>query len=190
MRRAVTAFSAIESGHYDNVITVDSDDEPGQVLRSLDKMQTTLRVRIETDRRTLAENTRVRQALDSAGTIVVVVDETHTIVYANETARKTFTNLEEDIRRDLPNFSSAAMVGASVEMFKPERALDRATLSSLSATQNRVLTRGGHTLVLNATPIVDGSGTRRGTVLEWLDRTATVAVEVWMRPWDSVFGTR
>ena len=49
MRRVVATFSAIEAGHYENEITVDSADEAGQVLRSLDKMQTTLRIRIEAD---------------------------------------------------------------------------------------------------------------------------------------------
>ena len=68
------------------------------------------------DRRALAENTRVRQALDNAGTIVLVADEKHQIVYANETAKRTFARLQDDMRRSLPNFSSAnnrLMVGLS-----------------------------------------------------------------------------
>jgi len=97
MRRAVATFAAIESGEYENTITVDSADEAGQVLRSLDKMQAALRVRIEADRRALAENTRVRQALDNAGTIMLVVDEKYSVVYANETAKTTFAKLQADI---------------------------------------------------------------------------------------------
>jgi methyl-accepting chemotaxis protein len=94
MRRVIKTFAAIEAGQYDNQIVVDSEDETGQVLRSLDKMQTTLRGRIEADRTTLvenqrmlaenrrmlAENTRVRQALDNAGTVVLVVDEAYQII--------------------------------------------------------------------------------------------------------------
>jgi methyl-accepting chemotaxis protein len=177
MRRAVSAFAAIESGHYENEITVDSADEAGQVLRSLDKMQTTLRIRIEADRGVLAENTRVRKALDNAGTIVLVVDEKHAIVYANETARSTFARLQQDIRREMPQFSGAALVGATVDIFKPERCLDRAALDGLRDSQSTVLTLGGHTLVLNASPIVDQAGGRLGTVLEWRNRTSGVAAE-------------
>jgi methyl-accepting chemotaxis protein len=177
MRRAVATFAAIEAGQFENEITVDSADEAGQVLRSLDKMQTTLRIRIEADRSALAENTRVRQALDNAGTIVLVVDQNHVIVYANETAKNTFAALQTDIQRDLPQFSGAPLVGASIDIFKPEQCLNRASLSELRSPLNKVLTLGGHTLVLNASPIVDDAGSRLGTVLEWRNRTSQVAVE-------------
>jgi methyl-accepting chemotaxis protein len=177
MRRAVETFAAIEAGQYENHIVIDTGDEAGQVLRSLDKMQSALKIRIESDRRALAENTRVRQALDNAGTIVLVTDEKHTIVYANDTAKATFVRLQDDFRRDIPRFSGANLVGASIDMFSPLPMLDRRSLESLSRSQSNILTLGGHTLVLNATPIVDKAGARLGTVLEWRDRTNNVAVE-------------
>jgi methyl-accepting chemotaxis protein len=176
LHTVVTTFAAIEAGHYENKIDVDGVDEAGQVLRSLNKMQTTLRISIQADRRALAENTRVRQALDNAGTIVLVADEKHQIVYANETAKKTFAKLQADMRRDLPSFSSD-LIGASIDIFRPEPALDRAALAALRSSSRQVLTLGGHTLVLNASPIVDAAGGRLGTVLEWRDRTEQVAVE-------------
>jgi methyl-accepting chemotaxis protein len=55
--------------------------------------------------------------------------------------------------------------------------LDKAALDRLRVPQSIVLTLGGHTLVLNASPIVDNAGARLGTVLEWRDRTGGVAVE-------------
>ncbi len=177
MRRAVAAFAAIEAGEYENTITVDSADETGQVLRSLDTMQSALRVRIEADKRALAENTRVRQALDNAGTIMLVVDEKYSVVYANETAKSTFAKLQADMRRDLPQFSAASLVGSSIDMFKPEPTLSRATLDGLREPYNKMLTLGGHALVLNMTPIVDKSGTRLGTVIEWRDRSNGVSME-------------
>ena len=177
MRRAVAAFAAIEAGNYDHEIVADSVDETGQVLHSLEKMQTTLRVRIEGDRIVLAENTRVRQALDNAGTAVLVVDEKGSIVYGNETGRSLFADLEADIRRDWPRFSTAGLIGASIDIFKPESCLNKASLDGLRTSLNKVLTLGGHTLVLNASPIVDDRGARLGTVLEWRNRSAQVAAE-------------
>jgi methyl-accepting chemotaxis protein len=192
MRRVIETFAAIEAGRYENEITVDTTDEPGQVLRSLDKMQTTLRNRIEADRavltenqrvladnrRMLAENTRVRQALDNAGTIVVVVDEKHEIVYANETAKSTFAQLQPDIQRELPQFSGAPLVGASIDIFRPIPCLDRVALEGLRKATVETLAIGGHTLVLSASPIVDSAGGRLGTVLEWRNRSREVAVEL------------
>ena len=191
MRRVIETFAAIEAGRYENEITVDTTDEPGQVLRSLDKMQKTLRNRIEADRavlaenqrmlvdnrRMLAENTRVRQALDNAGTIVVVVDEKHEIVYANETAKSTFAQLQPDIQRELPQFTGAPLVGASIDIFRPLPCLDRVALDRLRSASVETLAIGGHTLVLSASPILDSTGGRLGTVLEWRNRTREVAVE-------------
>jgi methyl-accepting chemotaxis protein len=191
MRRVIATFAEIEAGRYENEIMVDSTDEPGQVLRSLDKMQATLRNRIEADRavltenqrvladnrRMLAENTRVRQALDNAGTIVVVVDEKHEIVYANETAKKTFAQLQLDFQRELPQFSAAPLMGASIDIFKPLPCLDRVALDGLRSTSIETLAIGGHTLVLSASPILDSTGGRLGTVLEWRNRTREVSVE-------------
>ncbi|HWS65159.1 MAG TPA: methyl-accepting chemotaxis protein [Steroidobacteraceae bacterium] len=191
MRRVIATFAEIEAGRYENKITVDSTDEPGQVLRSLDKMQSTLRNRIEADRavltenqrmladnrRMLAENTRVRQALDNAGTIVVVADEKHEIVYANETAKSTFARLQPDFQRELPQFSAAPLVGASIDIFRPLPCLERAALDRLPSTSVETLAIGGHTLVLSASPILDSTGGRLGTVLEWRNRTREVAVE-------------
>ena len=177
MRRVVTTFAAIEAGRYENEITVDGADEAGQVLRSLDKMQTTLRTRFAADQAALAENTRVRQALDNAGTIVLVVDEQHQIVYANEAAKATFARLQQDMRSELPQFSAAALIGAGIDIFKPVPCLDWAALDGLRDSRTEMLTLGGHTLVLNISPIVDGGGSRLGTVLEWRDRSIGVAAE-------------
>src|SRR5260370_13447985 len=100
------------------------------------------------NRRMLAENTRVRQALDNAGTIVVVADEKHEIVYANETAKSTFAPLQPDFQRELPQFSAAPLVGASIDIFRPLAALDRAALARLPSTSVETLAIGGHTMVL------------------------------------------
>jgi len=177
MRRVVATVAAIEAGRYDNQITVDSTDEAGQVLGSLQKMQTTLRIRIAADRSALAENTRVRQALDNAGTVVLVIDERHRIVYANEAARSTFAQLQPDIQRQLPAFCGTALVDASIAMFSPVPCLEGATLDALRAPHSQTLTLGGHTLVLSVSPILDEAGGRLGTVLEWRNRSAEVAVE-------------
>jgi methyl-accepting chemotaxis protein len=203
MRRVVKTFTAIEAGQYDNEIIIDSEDETGKVLRSLDKMQTTLRGRIEADRaalaenqrmltenrRMLAENTRVRQALDKAGTVVLVVDESHQIVYANEAAKTTFAQLQNDLKAELPAFAGTSsagspinLIGSSIDIFRPIPCLDRPALAALRGPQTETLSIGGHTLVLSAAPIIGGAsldapGARLGTVLEWRSRTREVALE-------------
>jgi methyl-accepting chemotaxis protein len=55
--------------------------------------------------------------------------------------------------------------------------LDRVALDGLRSTSIETLAIGGHTLVLSASPILDSTGGRLGTVLEWRNRTREVAVE-------------
>ncbi len=65
IREAVGIAKEIARGRLDNAISSDSRDETGELLRTLDTMQSDLRRRIEADARTAAENLRIRQALDS-----------------------------------------------------------------------------------------------------------------------------
>ena len=174
---AVDAFGAIERGHYDYAIPTGADDEIGHLLRSLAVMQGSLKTRVETDRAALEEGLRVRQALDSAGSVVLVADENQRIVFANQAAKTTFATLAADIRRDLPAFKGEQLVGGSLEMFRGLPALATDTLRALTAPQSSIVVLGGHTLVLGVSPVADAGGRRLGTVLEWRNRSVEVSVE-------------
>ena len=174
---AVDAFRAIESGNYEHQIAADASDEIGQLLRSLATMQKALKTRVETDRATLAENQRVRQALDNAASVVLVANEAHEIVYANAAAVATFGRLNTSVRRESPDFRGDGLVGSRLDMFRGIPELDAATLETLRAPATSVVALGGSTLVLGVTPVLGESGQRLGTVLEWRDRSTEVAVE-------------
>ncbi len=60
-----------------------ANDEIGQLAQCLVDMQQRLRARIETERAVARGNTRVRQALDSAQTGLMVVDAEGQVAYAN-----------------------------------------------------------------------------------------------------------
>ena len=174
---AIEAFTQIERGNYTHAIPAGAGDEIGHLLASLTVMQGALKTRVETDRAALAENLRVRQALDSAASTVLVADESHRIVYANQVAIATFARLAADIRRDLPSFRGEELVGSTLEMFSGIPAVSPASLQALTTAQSSIVVLGGHTLVLGVSPISDSAGRRLGTVLEWRNRSADVAVE-------------
>lgn len=74
--RAVSIASSIASGHLDTPIDAGSDDETGQLMRSLDAMQTQLRERIELEQRTSEAAQRESDQLNrSVMNIMTVVAE-------------------------------------------------------------------------------------------------------------------
>jgi methyl-accepting chemotaxis protein len=86
-------------------------------------------------------------------------------------------NAEADIRKQLPNFSADKVLGSSFDSFHRNPSHQRNLLGSLRATHRVEILVGGRTFLLVANPIVVGQNERIGTVVEWLDRTAEVALE-------------
>ncbi len=175
--RAIVVFKRIAAGRYDSQIDAPGADEPNQVLRALDDMQTKLRAEIERERLVAAENARVRQALDSVSSGVMVTDSDYRVTYLNPALEKVLGGAEADIRKDLPAFSLAAVRGASIDQFHKDPAHQREVLQKLTQTARTTITLGGRTFAMTLNPVTGGQGERIGTVAEWFDRTQEVAVE-------------
>ena len=175
--RAIQVFEHISAGRYDNRIEVDGADEANQVLRALDQMQSKLRTQIETERAVAAENARIREALDSVSSGVMVADADYTITYLNPALEKVLGNAEADIRRQLPVFDVARLRGTNIDVFHKSPGHQRDMLGKLTQPHRTVLEVGGHTFAVTLNPVTDEHNQRIGTVVEWFDRTQEVAIE-------------
>jgi methyl-accepting chemotaxis protein len=153
LHRATSVFSEISAGHYENETTVAGTDEASQVLKALATMQGTLRTQIETERAVAAENARIRHALDTASTSVLVADAEHRIVYSNTTAHATLARAQINAETLISDLSPGVR----------ERAIGALTFRTVTS------------------PVIDGRGERIGTVMEWTDRTPEVRVETQMQ---------
>jgi methyl-accepting chemotaxis protein len=181
MAQAITIFNSISAGHYDNQIEADGADEAAQVLRALGDMQSKLRAQIESERKQAEENARVRAALDNVSSNVMVADQHYNFIYLNPAARSLMAAAEADIRRDLPQFSAAHVLGASVDVLSKNPSHERRMLMDLRGTHTQQVTLGSRTFRVVANPVVDANGARAGTVFEWTDRTQEVGVEAEMQ---------
>ena len=177
IRNTSAVFEQIAAGRYDNQIEYEGSDESNQVLRALDQMQTRLRDQIETERAAAAENGRIRQALDSVSSGVMVADGNHSITYLNPSLEKVLSQAETDIRRSLPAFNAAQLRGASIDLFHRNPQHQRGLLAGLTQPHRTVLELGGHTFAVTLNPVTNEHNERIGTVAEWFDRTQEVAVE-------------
>ncbi|MEP7246449.1 MAG: methyl-accepting chemotaxis protein, partial [Gammaproteobacteria bacterium] len=177
MTQAISVFGSISRGHYDNQITTDGADEVAQVLRALGDMQGTLRQQIETERKQAEENARVRAALDNVSSNVMVADQAFNIIYTNPAVRSMLNEAESDIRKDLPQFNAASVLGSSVDILSKNASGDRRVLTELRGPHTTQVTLGRRTFRVVANPVLDSAGGRAGTVFEWTDRTQEVGVE-------------
>jgi methyl-accepting chemotaxis protein len=125
----------------------------------------------------VGENQRIRSALDTVATNVMIADADYNIVYTNASIDAMLRTAEGDIRKDLPSFSAERVVGSNIDIFHENPAHQRRILDNLRQTHNTQLKIGGRTFSLLVSPIIDGGGRRLGTVVEWQDQTAQVASE-------------
>ncbi len=127
--------------------------------------------------RLASENSRIKQALDNVSANTMVADNDLNIIYMNSAVNNMFRVAQSDIVKDLPNFDANSLIGVNIDDFHKNPAHQRGLLKALSSTYSSQLVVGGRTFKVVANPINDDSGARIGTVVEWTDRTAEVAIE-------------
>ncbi|SCK05565.1 methyl-accepting chemotaxis protein [Vogesella sp. LIG4] len=133
--------------------------------------------RREDEQKMLAENTRIRKALDNVSSNVMIADNERTIIYMNRSVQEMLRNAEADIKKALPNFDSHHLLGTNMDGFHRNPAHQRELLASLKQTYTAQIVVGGRTFRLTANPVFSDGGERLGSVVEWADRTDEVRVE-------------
>jgi methyl-accepting chemotaxis protein len=171
------AFRALSGGRYDNPLDVSRNDEIGGVLQGLETMQNRLGFEVAETKRQADEMTRVKIALDNVSTGVMIADTQRNIIYTNHSVLKVLKNAEAGIRQQLPSFNAETLVGTCIDVFHKNPAHQAKMLAELSQPYTANLTVGDRHMTVTANPVINTAGERLGTVAEWLDRTAEVAVE-------------
>lgn len=110
-------------------------------------------------------------ALQALSARVMIVDNDLEIVSANEAATSFLKSVEDDIRRDLPMFSSENLVGVNIDTFHKNPDHQRKMIREMRAPYETSIRVGGHMFNLRATPLFATTGERVGTAMEWFDST-------------------
>ncbi|KMM77582.1 chemotaxis protein [Xanthomonas sp. NCPPB 1128] len=131
----------------------------------------------EQDSEAQRENLRIRSALDDVTTNVMIADAERRIVYVNRPLLQMLSDVQEDLRRDLPQFDASDLLGKTIDVFHRHPEHQARMLAELKGTHRAQIRVGGHTMRLIVNPVTDAAGNRLGFVVEWADRTDEVAVE-------------
>ena len=177
MRFSVQLASRIADGRLDNTIRIDRQDESGQLLSALRRMQEKLRDTLAHEREVAAENARVRSALDAASIGVMIADADARIVYMNPSVDRTLRQAESEIRQRLKDFSADRVLGQPFDIFHADPSHNRRLVSGLQQPHRASIQLGRAHFALTASPIFDTEGARIGTALEWADKTTDVEIQ-------------
>jgi methyl-accepting chemotaxis protein-1 (serine sensor receptor) len=178
LNRTIGYFEQISQGNYNSNIEIERLDEIGQVLESLHGMQIKLGVDVAENKRITDEAVRVQTALDNVSTSVMIADNDRKIVYMNRSVENMFKVAEQDIRKDLPNFSVAGLKGGNIDGFHKNPMHQKQLLATFTSAHRAQIVVGGRTFALVATPVMNSQGERLGSAVEWLDRTEALAAEI------------
>lgn len=158
--RLSDSVEKIAEGSNAEIPSKDDNDEIGAIARSLSKINEVGQ-----------ESLRVRQALDSVTSSVMMADENNVIIYVNPSVVDVLKNAESDIKKDLPNFSVDKLMGTNIDDFHKNPSHQRSLLAGLDSTYKATIKVGGRIFDLVANPVFDPNDNRLGSVVEWNDVT-------------------
>ncbi|NLR76368.1 methyl-accepting chemotaxis protein [Leeia aquatica] len=167
---ALAAVKRTAAGDLQTAIPVKSGDS-SSLLASMQQMQQTLRTAAEA----AVANARIKSALDGVSGNVMIADNDRKIIYMNRAVLDMLRAAEADIRKDLPQFSTANLQGALIDTFHKNPAHQMSLLANLTSTYKSRIKVGGRTFDLIANPVKDEQGSRLGSVVEWADVTEQLA---------------
>ena len=117
------------------------------------------------------EATRIKLALDSADSPVMVTDAAHKIIYVNKRLEQMFAMAETDLRRVVPEFAAGDVVGGTLDFVYRLKSEFNTAIARLEAPHHESLAVGARYLSFVASPVRASNGSRLGTVLQWQDET-------------------
>ncbi len=177
LKDAISDFGHIAQGNYSDSIDIERRDEIGKVMEALKSMQIKLGFDIAEDKRIADESLRIKIGLDNVSTGVMIADNDRNIIYVNKSVVDILSKAEADIRKQLPNFTVANLIGTNIDVFHANPAHQAQLLAGFNNNYTAQMSLGGHSMVVSASPVINDQGQRLGAVAEWQDRTIEVAVE-------------
>jgi len=178
MHYARKMLDRVSEGEYFDWVHIDQKDEVGVMLMALKSMQIRQGYRMA-DIRVMAENAlRIKQALDVAGSNVMLADTDYRIFYMNDSMRAMMASNAKSFEQVIPNFDAQKLMGSQIDQFHKDPAHQRRILDALRAPYvSKDMPVDGRWIRITVTPVLNEKGARTAVVAEWEDRTDQVNAE-------------
>ncbi len=107
-------------------------------------------------------------ALNALRTNVMIADNDLNITYMNPSVVALMKDAEADLKKELPRFSVASLIGSNIDVFHKNPSYQRKMLTSLDKPHKAMIQVGDRSFDLQVVPLMD-RGKRNGFVVEWAD---------------------
>jgi len=110
-------------------------------------------------------------ALDALRTNVMLADNDLNIIFVNRSLAALMQEAESDLRKELPGFEAAQLVGRNIDVFHRDPRHQRQMLATLQTQHAALIRIGQRPFDLVVTPLMQGTQ-RLGFSVEWADARA------------------
>jgi len=173
----IHSLRQVSEGDYFLEVAVDEPGELGELKRAIKSLAIKLGFEVNDSKNTAIAAIRIRQALDSVSSNVMMAKPDGTIIYMNESIKEMFATAEKEIKIDLPGFDAAELMGRNIDDFHKDPSHQRRLLEGLSNTFKGRIKISTRTFDLVANPVFSDDKERLGTVVEWQDVTDQLQAE-------------
>ncbi|MFK8067799.1 MAG: PAS domain S-box protein, partial [Gammaproteobacteria bacterium] len=159
----------IAQGHFDNEISIDSEDEIGGLLSSMDYMQTELIGSLNKEKDAALA---VQQAVQTSTSVIMMVDRDLIINYVNDAAVEMFSKNKDVFVKEWPDFDPENIIGTCIDMFNRNPQQQRELFAEpANFPAQEYLYIGDFTFTLNVTALYNVENNYVGNTLQWNDVT-------------------
>jgi methyl-accepting chemotaxis protein len=118
------------------------------------------------------EVARLQSAIMAVSTPLMMIDRDFVVTYVNEATQRLLMRREAAIRKALPRFDAANLIGTCIDDFHKRPEIQRKVFGDPSNLPHREdLQVGDLTFQITVSAILDASGNYVGSTLEWQDAT-------------------
>ncbi|MBT8438283.1 MAG: PAS domain-containing protein, partial [Gammaproteobacteria bacterium] len=176
LKYASDKLHQVSQGNYFDWVESNRDDEIGRLLQTIKMTQIKLGFDVMDAREVAATSTRIKTAVDSVTTNVMLADQDYNIIYMNPAVQKMMQDAEADIKELIPHFDASTLIGTNIDVFHKDPSHQRKILDAVDDTIDADLSVGSRCFKIIANPVLDENGQRIGTAVEWRDRTEELAL--------------
>jgi len=177
LKEATDKITALSEGNFQNEFDNRGTNLVSTIFSRLKSMQIKLGADIDDVKYALASSKRVESALKSASSNIMVADRFRSIIFMNDAIQQMFAKIEPELKASLPEFDRKNLMRKSIDIFHQHPEHQAQLLDNLTSTHEARIKIGSVTIDLIIDPIFDDDGARIGTVAEWKDMTAQLAIE-------------
>ena len=168
----------VSQGNYFDWVEVNNrDDEIGKMLQTIKMTQIKLGFDVMDAREQANSSSRIKTAVDSVTTNVMLADQDYNIIYMNPAVENLMQEVEEDIQKIIPHFDASTLIGTNIDVFHKDPSHQRRLLDNLTDTLAADLAVGSRTFKIITNPVFDENNKRIGTAVEWRDRTEELRIQ-------------